>query len=86
MAEIILIRSERCILDIKKWMAYNTLKLNDVKAEFMVMCPKTQQKKVITLAVKVSIKAAPSLCYLGIIFYHVGPCKNCVRQECVFSS
>lgn len=64
-------RLELCIVDIRKWMKGNHLKLNDSKTEFLVLGSKTQLRKIKNHGIKIGdtiIEASSSARNIGAIF------------------
>ena len=64
---------QSCVAEIKSWMAYNKLKFNDDKSEFLVVCgPWSRDEiRVETLTVGTSlVKATVSARNLGVHIFH----------------
>ena len=70
-------RMERCIEEIRNWMARNMLKLNDEKTEFIIFGTHQQLKKIDNITIRIGSKniiSAEHVRNLGFLMYKF--CKN----------
>ena len=76
---------EACIMDVRKWMAQNSLKLNDDKSEFVIIGTKQQLDKVNVNTVQIgssSVKRNMSARNIGVWFDENLKLKDHVQKVC----